>query len=335
MVDTMDNVVSIKKIAEDLNLSMTTVSRAISGKGRIGKRTSDRVLEYMEKNSLVPNVYEKKQPPKKTGMICVALPLEEDYAELPFFQKTLLSVYDFFSTRGYGVMVIKTNNTDISALREVVEGHVTDGVVLTRTIADGQDIQYLKGRGIPFVVTGSYADESVLQVDVDQTGGCYDLTTALLRMGIRDLVLFEAEKAHVVNQSRYRGFQKACKEYGVNLTSDMVYENVGYESVAEDLAVKMVRKGVECILCMDDNICLYVLKALRKHGIEVPRDIKVASFYNSRLLNDYYPSISCVEFDIAELGKIAGKLLLDRLNGDMEQRKMLLGYNVLLKESTK
>lgn len=331
----MENVVSIKKIAEDLNLSMTTVSRAISGKGRVGQRTSDRVHEYVEKNCLVPNVYVKKQPHKKTGMICVAVPLEEDYAELPFFQQILLSVYDFFSVRGYGVMLIKTNNTDISALREVVERHIVDGVVLTRTIANGQDIQYLLRQEMPFVVTGSYDDASVLQVDVDQTGGCYDLTVALLRMGIRNLVLFEAEKAHVVNQNRYRGFQKACREYGVNLTSDMIYENVGYESIAEELAVKTVRKGVECILCMDDNICLYVLKALRKHGIEVPGDIKVASFYNSRLLNDYYPSISCVEFDIGELGKIAGKLLLDRLNGDMEQRKMLLGYNVLLKESTK
>lgn len=330
-----DGVVSIKKIAEDLDLSMTTVSRAISGKGRIARATVDRVHAYMEQNGLSPNVYAKEQQVRRTNMICVALPLEGDYAELPYFQKILLSIYDFFAMHGYHVMVVKTTWTDISALREVVDRHLADGVVLTRTIADGVDIRYLQEKGMPFVVTGSYDDPSVLQVDVDQMNGCYDLTMALLRMGIRDMVLFEAEKSHVVNQSRYRGFQKAFAEYGLSVNPDIVYENVGYASVAEDLAVKMVRKGAECIICMDDNICMYVLKALRKNHVEVPRDIKVASFYNSRLLNDYYPSVSCVEFDISELGSVAGKVLLDRLRGDMEPKQMVLGYNIVLKESTK
>ncbi|MCM1268081.1 MAG: LacI family transcriptional regulator [Bacteroidales bacterium] len=330
-----DDVVSIKKIAEDLGLSMTTVSRAISGKGRIGERTVARVQEYIEQNALVPNVHAGNQQAAYTKTICVALPLEEDYAELPFFQKILLSIYDFFSACGCRVMLIKTTWTDISALQEVVDKRLADGVVLTRTITEGLDIKYLQEKKMPFVVTGSYDDETVLQVDVDQMNGCYDLTMALLRMGIHNMVLFEAEKTHVVNQSRYKGFQKACEEYGLRVAPDMVYDNVGYASVAEDLTLKVVRKGAECILCMDDNICMYVLKALRKHGIEVPGDIKVASFYNSRLLNDYYPSVSCVEFDIKELGTVAGKLLLDRLNGDMEPKRIVLGYNIVLKESTK
>ena len=334
-MDKKDDVVSIKKIAEDFGLSMTTVSRAISGKGRIGKQTVDRVHEYMEQNALVPNVHARNHERERMRTICVALPLEGDYAELPFFQKILLSIYDFFSAHGYCVTVIKTTWTDISALREVVGRHLVDGVVLTRTITDGLDIKYLQEEGMPFVVTGSYDDATVLQVDVDQMNGCYDLTVALLRMGIRNMVLFEAEKSHVVNVSRYKGFMKAYEEYGLQVGSDMVYDNVGYASVAEDLTMKVVRKGAECILCMDDNICMYVLKALRKHGIDVPGKIKVASFYNSRLLNDYYPSVSCVEFDIKELGNVAGKILLDRLNGDMEPKQIILGYNIVLKESTK
>lgn len=334
-MDKKEDVVSIKKIAEDLGLSMTTVSRALSGNGRIGRQTVNRVHEYMEQNALIPNVHARSRQKECTKTICVALPSEGDYAELPFFQKILLSIYDFFSMYGYSVTVIKTTWTDISALREVVSKRMVDGVVLTRTIANGSDIKYLLEEEMPFVVTGSYDDQSVLQVDVDQMNGCYDLTLALLRMGIRNVVLFEAEKSHVVNMSRYKGFRKACEEYGLQVKPDMVYDNVGYASVAEDLTMKMVRKGVECILCMDDNICMYVLKALRKNGIEVPGDIKVASFYNSRLLNDYFPSVSCVEFDIRELGNVAGKILLDRLNGDMEPKQIVLGYDIILKESTK
>lgn len=328
-------VVNIKKIAEDLGLSTTTVSRAISGNGRIGKKTVERVHAYMAQNQLVPNVYTKCAGERRTNMICVTMPLEEDYAELPYFQKILLSLYDFFSMNGYHVMIIKTTWTDISALKKVVNEHTVDGVVLTRTIADGLEIKFLQEKGIPFVVTGSCEDRTVLQVDVDQLNGCCDLTTSLLRMGIRNLALFMAEKSQVVNRSRYKGFEKAYEQYGLDVDLEMIYDNAGYDSVAESLTLEAVKQGVECILCMDDNICLYVLNALRKHGVEVPRDIKIASFYNSRLLDEYFPSISCVEFDIRKLGSTAGKVLLDRLNGDMSPKKIILGYNVVLKDSTK
>lgn len=330
-----EQIVNIKKIAEDLGLSTTTVSRAISGNGRIGKKTIERVQEYMEQNQLVPNVYEKTNRVRKTNVICVSLPLEEDYAELPYFQKILLSIYDFFAMNGYHVMIVKTTWTDISALKTVVNEHAVDGVVLTRVIADGLEIKFLQEKGIPFVVTGSYEDESVLQVDVDQLNGCCDLTTSLLRMGIRNMSLFMAEKSQVVNRSRYKGFEKAYEQYGLDVDRKMIHDNAGYDSIAETLTLEAVKNGVECILCMDDNICLFVLKALRKYGVEVPNNIKVASFYNSRLLDEYFPSISCVEFDIRKLGSTAGKVLLDRLNGDMSPRKIVLGYSVILKDSTK
>lgn len=330
-----ETVVNIKKIAEDLGLSTTTVSRAISGNGRIGKQTVERVHAYMEENGLVPNVYTKSSADKRTNMICVVVPLEEDYAELPYFQKILLSIYDFFSLYGYQVMVIKTTWTDNSALEKVVNEKLVDGVVLTRTIASGEDIRFLQEKGMPFVVTGSYEDKSVLQVDVDQLNGSFDLTMSLLRIGVRDMALFMAERNQVVNISRYKGFEKAYDTFGLDIDRGMIYDNVGYASVAENLALKMVKEGVECILCMDDNICLYVLNALRKHGVEVPKDIKVASLYNSRLLDEYYPSISCVEFDIKKLGTTAGRVLLERLNGDMKPKKIILGYNVILKDSTK
>lgn len=69
--------------------------------------------------------------------------------------------------------------------------------------------------------------------------------------------------------------------------------------------------------------------------VTVPQDIKVASFYNSQILNEYEPPISCVDFNIKELGVMAAKTLLDMLQGKETARKLTLGYNVILKESTK
>ena len=334
-MDKGNTVVNIKEIAKALDLSTTTVSRVFSGNGRVGEETKKRVHAYMDKMGYVPNVYAKTAQSRKNKSICVVLPLEEDYAELPYFQKILLSIYDYVSNYGYYVIVIKTTWTDITALKNAVNDQAVDGVILTRSVENGLDIQFLQEKNIPFVVTGSYSDKNVLQVDVDQLNGCFDLTTSLLRMGIRDIALFMAEKTHIVNRNRYKGFEKAYEQYGLDIDRKLIFDNTGYASIAEDYTIKMVKQGVECIICMDDNICLFVLNALRKHQVDVPKDIKVAAFYNSRLLEEYYPSVSCVEFDIRKMGSMAAKLLLDRINGDMEPKKITLGYNVVLKDSTK
>lgn len=326
---------NIYEIAQNLGLSATTVSRALSGKGRVSEATRKRVRDYIAENGIEPSVRSNKYTDKKTGNILVTIPAEKDYALLPYFSQILSSVYDYFTVHGYQVMVAKTSANDIEALKNIIKKHKVDGVILTRTIQDALDIKFLKEREVPFVVTGSYDDKSVHQVDVDQQSGCRDLTSILLRMGVRNIALFCADRTHVVNRSRFKGFLQAYGNDGLEFDQRMIFDNAENPFMAERLTEDMLKKGVECILCMDDNICINVLNTLRKNSVRVPEDIKVAAFYNSQVLNEYYPSISCVEFDIKELGTMASRMLFDILNGEEKNGKIILGYNVVLKESTK
>ena len=95
-----------------------------------------------------------------------------------------------------------------------------------------------------------------------------------------------------------------------------------------------MKEQVECIVCMDDNICLNVLNKLRRDKVNIPEDIKVASFYNSWLLSSSVPPITCVEFDAYEMGMEASKMLLDILEGDTIPKKVVLGYQLMIKSST-
>lgn len=327
--------VNIYEIAQTLGLSATTVSRALSGKGRVSETTRKRVREYVAENALEPCVRNKKYTDKKTGNILVTIPKEKDYALMPYFSQIMSSVYDYFSVHGYQVMIAKTSASDIEALKTIVAKHKVDGVILTRTITDALDIKFLQEREVPFVAIGSYDDKRVYQVDVDHQSGCRDMTSILLRMGIRDIALFCADRTHVVTKSRFKGFLQAYEDNGIEFDQKMIFDNAGDAFMAERLTEDMLKKGVECILCMDDNICINVLNTLRKNGVRVPEDIKVASFYNSQILNEYYPPISCVDFDIIELGTMASRVLFDVLNGEAKTDKIILGYNVILKESTK
>ena len=154
----MDNKVNISQVAKDVGVSVSTVSRALSGKGRISESTREKINSYLSEKQLIPNTREKRYTDIVTKMISVVLPGEENFASMPYFLNILLSVYDYFSIRGYQVNLIKVTPTDISNLTHAVEEHVMDGVILTRMVENNDEIVYLKQAGVPFVVIGPYDD---------------------------------------------------------------------------------------------------------------------------------------------------------------------------------
>ena len=82
-------------------------------------------------------------------------------------------------------------------------------------------------------------------------------------------------------------------------------------------------------------MCNIVLKELRSRNVRVPEDIRVASCYNSKLLENYPVSVTTLNFDVMESGRTACRLLLDLISGRPVPRKTVLDYEVLLKDSTK
>lgn len=94
-------------------------------------------------------------------------------------------------------------------------------------------------------------------------------------------------------------------------------------------------KEADCILCMDDAICSQVLRKLRQEHVKVPDDVKVASFYNSSVLENSIPSITSLSFNAKELGMEACKNLLAQIENEKVPDRTLLSYEVVLKESTK
>ncbi|MDK2965738.1 MULTISPECIES: LacI family DNA-binding transcriptional regulator [Lacrimispora] len=324
--------ITIQEIARLLKMSPTTVSRAISGKGRVSQATKNKVFDFLEQNQYTPNVINHSE--KKLNNICVLLPGEEGHAQLPYFQDILLSVYDCFSSWNYGVLIAKTTSLDIQSLKSLVEQHKIDGVVLTRTIENDLAVSYLKKQKIPFVVIGSWPEKDVLQVDFDQEGGCRDLASVLLRMNIKRIACICGDEEHIVTQSRLKGIHAAYHEADAVMEKELIYTGAVYSSIVEKDVIELLDKKVECILCLDDNICMGVLNALHKNQISIPSEIKVASCYGGRLLAGCYPPVTCLEFNVKEIGSVASKKLLDAIHKNADCKKLILGYHVLIKDST-
>lgn len=136
--------ITIADVAEALGVSKTTVSRAISGKGRIGQETRDRVLKYIEEHDYKPNVIAKGLAQSKTYNLCVVMPGDYDVVDLTFFQECLFGIQEIAGIMEYDILLSICKNNDISSLERIISNRKVDGVILMRTFVEDRQIEYLQ-----------------------------------------------------------------------------------------------------------------------------------------------------------------------------------------------
>ena len=326
---------TIADIADALGVSKTTVSRAISGKGRIGSETRERVLKYIDAHNYTPNVIAKSLAQNKTYNLAVVMPGDYELIDLPFFQNCIMGIQEIASSFDYDMLLTVCNNADVTKLERIVRNRKVDGVILLRSFMDDVQVEYLQEKNVPFVVTGSSNYKGVVQVDNDHRAACRELTSILLMKRMKKIALIGGNEEHVVTQSRLMGVKDAFADSGRAVDESLIYMNLDNPVLLDGKLDDIIKREVDCIVCMDDAICMEVLYKLRREGISVPDQIRVASFYNSSMLETHDPSITSLDFDAKELGMLVCRTLLDMIEGQKVQKKTLLGYEVRLRESTK
>ncbi len=326
--------ITIGDIAEELGYSKTTISRAISGKGRIGAETKQRVQDYIREHNYKPNVIAKGLAHSKTYNIGVILPADANLIEIPFFQSCLLGICEVAAGLDYDVVVTTVTEDDITLLKRLVDNQKVDGIVLTRSLVNDMPVRYLKDTGMPVVLIGSNEDDSIIQIDSNHIAGCCELTTILLRSGIERMALLAGNQNHIVNRNRLEGFIKAHRDLHRTADDSMIFRDMTNNFIIQKAVTQIVERGVDCIVCSDDFICSRVLAKLEEMNCPVPEKIKVASFYNSVQLETHNPPITALSIDVKELGITAGRHLIQMIAGENVDHKSLINYEIILKRST-
>ncbi len=330
-----DRNLTIADIAQELGVSKTTVSRAMSGKGRIGEETRKRVQAYIEAHHYSPNVVAKGLAQNKMFNLGLVLPGDYQIVELPFFQKCMMGISRTASEAGYDVLLSMVTADKITQLQRAVTNRKIDGAILTRTLTDDAPMRYLQENGVPFVAIGSTDNTGVVQIDNDHRGACRELTGRLLDGGVCSLVLIGGREEYIVTKNRLLGFEDAFGERPDWNGSRRTFLNIDHDREVEKLVEGFLSKQVECIVCMDDFLCDCVLNVMQKRQVKVPEQVQVVSFYDSTVLENRVPAITSIRFDVEELGKKACDLLLRMLDGEDVQERTLLGYEVRMRKSTK
>ena len=330
-----DGKITIDDVARALGISKTTVSRAISSKGRVGDDTRLKVLEYIEEHNYRPNLMARALAQQKTYNIGVIWPDDYNAVDLPFFQRCMIGMSEVTSGYGYDIMVSLVSGDDFTGLRRIIDNHKVDGIILTRTLVHDRPARFLKESGIPFVAVGSTDDKDIIYVDNDNYSACKELTSILIAKGLKRLALIGGSTEHIITRTRYKGFADAFEEAGVNIDSGLIYLDVESMSKIGNILKDLRKKNIDGVICMDDNIAGEVISRCRDDHVKIPDDLRVASFYNSSILESAIPSVTSLNFNDRNLGAVAAKTLLDIIDNVPVASKMLGGYEVILKESTK
>lgn len=299
---------TMNDIADELKLSKSTVSRALSGYGRISEETVRRVKECAEFHGFRPNLVAKALAGKKTLNIAAVMPLEATVTQMMFYHECLSGMVRAASKLGYSILVCMTDGNDTASLEDIVYNRKVDAVILTQLKQDDKNVDFLQKESFPFIVIGSCNNNEIIQVDSKMREFCCNSTKQCIQKLTNDSkILFVCGNLDVVaNKNRIEGFMAGMKECGINSSR---------YSVCTDFLDTEEICSWDLILCSDDVVCLKVIDTLKKNSIEVGKDVLVASFHDSILLEMNNPPVSAIHVDAFKLGESAAGLTFAILSG--------------------
>lgn len=329
-----DKPIDITQIAQALGVSKTTVSRAISGNGRISAATRQRVLDYVKAHNYTPSMMARGLVKRCSYNISLVISTQFSDFELPFLRKVMRSVYQVAGDSDYDVLLTLVDENETRPVERLLDNRKIDGLILTRTLERDPLIPLLKARKVPFVAIGQPEDDQVLSVDHDQVGGCREMTSLLLMKGMKHIALLGGSMLYTVNQSRLEGFRQAYVKMGQKIDESLLFLELESDDLRTSAVELAVQRGADCILCMDDQVALLALSTLRQLNLRVPQDICLASLYDDEALQECTTQITAVSFDAEQLGRRTAQQLLSLIRHQPVETRTLLGYQVGLRLST-
>lgn len=323
---------TLDEIAQELGLSKSTVSRALSGKGRIGKETSKRVKDFVNDHDHAAG--EPEVVKNSTHNIGVVLPADIYYGGGTYFQNCLLGICEAASMFEYNVLITTGKLHDILELQSLVENRRVDGIVLTRSLEEDKALQYLTDIHFPTALTGTCQYNEVIQVDTDNEGAAERMTSMLIGRGFHRFALLVKDMNFVADKKRHNGFCKALFKNGIPEHKQLFYNGSIKMEFLDSIIGNLIAQKVECVICGDDEICTMIMSRLQSEGYRIPRDIAVASLYNSPNLECYSPAVTAVNVVATQMGNMAGKQLIQSLLKRKYETRAMIDYDILFRKST-
>ena len=314
---------TIVDIAAASGVSVTTVSRILNNRPDVADETRQRVLHVMDETGFAPQNAWRQIRSGRTRLIAVHVPPEFNPPAYGLVMAAALGVED----AGYSINVMTRPLTE-GELLAIFRGRQVDGVILLEILAEDPRPLILRDHGYPFVMIGRRADSTGMDyVDVDIGHGVGVAVDHLVQLGHRRIGFLTIDP--VVQEKTYgfatwalRAYEEACERNGLGAITSLA------EPTTEAMATAAIRllepMQVSAIIAPQERSVIGVLKAAQARSIRIPRDLSLIGMLSVSTGELATPALTTIDFPADEMGRVAARMLLERLEGKQGAAEQVL-----------
>ena len=332
-----DGAVSIRSVAERSGVSIATVSRVLNAPHLVSPPTAKRVREAIEDLGYRPNLFAKGLLTKRSRVIGVSLPDIHG----GFYSELMCALDERACDLGYHLLVSSNAHRENDRPANGFALDLVDGMIVMLTERSGVDLDAIGRLDRPVVIIG--VDEPGLAVETiicDNRMGALRATEHLLSATPGDRCYFVgAHRGNIDSDERLAAFFEALRAAGFEPGPEQVARGEFSFDWGWDWARSMIKSGRLCgsaVFAANDEIAIGIANAARDHGIDIPGQLRIIGFDDSRLCSLLRPRLSSVRMPVCEIGREAIDALIRRIeHPETAPRHTRLATTLVLRESSR
>jgi len=334
---------TLKQIAKELNVSVSTVSKALNDSPEISEQTKVRIKEYAKLKNYKPNVIGLNLKNRKTKTIGVIIPNILN----SFFAKVFSGIEKVADEKGYNVIMCISNESleKEAHTMEMLSNGTIDGFVLSiseeaQKLGDYSHFNSIINDGTPIVMFDRTTDEVECdKVIVDDFDSGQNATQHLIDLGCKNIALISSVDNLSVGKLRAEGYLKALKDNNIEINENIIIRAESEHDFAEKVNDLYSNNLVDGVFALEENDSVIALRVAVRKGYKIPKDLKIIGFADGILASRRLsPSMTTVSQHGIEIGEEAVKLLIDRLESKEEHKPyetVVIKTQLKERESTK
>ncbi|MBE0680890.1 MAG: LacI family DNA-binding transcriptional regulator [Anaerolineales bacterium] len=333
--------ITIRDVAKQLNLSITTVSRALDGYKDVSEETRQRVIQVAKEMGYAPSRSARQLRRQRTDTIGYIMPTSQPRFADPFFSEFIAGLGDEASVQNFDLLITlapPNQEAERVAYQRWIQGRRVDGIVLSRMRQDDWRVHYLHKSKFPFATFGRTNNSIEFPyIGVDGAYGMRRLMMHLVEQGHQRIAFVSAASDLSLQTDRFSGYQEGLAEAGLIFEERFVAEgnltrDGGYLAAKKLLAL---HSPPTAIIGANDLTAIGILRAARELGISVGSDLAVAGFDGIEDTEHTVPPLTTLNQPVYDCARRLVRMLTALINNEvLEEPHVLLVPDLIIRDST-
>jgi len=329
----MKRKVTLKQIAKELDVSVSTVSKALRNSKEISLDTRSKVQAFAKLYNYRPNNIALSLKNKRTKTIGVIIPEIVHH----FFSKVISGIEKEANSRGYNVIIGLSNESfdkEVINIEMLANGSI-DGFILsvskeTLLLQDYHHFYETINQGMPIVMFDRVVNEIACdKVVVDDKLGSKKAVAKLIETGCENIALITTKDYVNVGKLRTQGYLQALEEHKVEPKSSLIIKveenkdkEIEIETLEKEISILLDKeKSIDGIFAVNELYAITAMKVAINKGYKIPEDLSIIAFTDGVLSKHAIPSLSTISQHAVEMGERSATMLIDKLEEIVEEEK--------------